>query len=76
MDGPIKEGVEDWMARREVPAKTHADPGPVSAASETSANGCLHGRLIEDVLTEDGQRSGKVRCLECGTQFDSRDHTR
>lgn len=33
---------------------------------------CVHGRLIDDVLTGNGQRSGKVRCLECGAQFDDR----
>jgi hypothetical protein len=31
---------------------------------------CLHRRLIDDVLTKDGERTGKVRCIECGTVFD------
>ena len=31
---------------------------------------CSHGWLIEDVLTRGGKRTGKVRCLECGTIFD------
>ena len=26
---------------------------------------CAHQRLIEDVLTGDGRRTGQVRCLEC-----------
>lgn len=26
---------------------------------------CAHGRLIDDVLTDEGQRTGRVRCLEC-----------
>ncbi len=31
---------------------------------------CVHQRLIDDVLTRGGKRTGKVRCLECGTIFD------
>lgn len=30
---------------------------------------CLHGRMIEDVLTARGIKTGKVRCLECGSVF-------
>ncbi|MBI3357852.1 MAG: hypothetical protein HY038_13985 [Nitrospirae bacterium] len=30
---------------------------------------CAHQRLIDDVLTRDGKRTGKVRCLECGAVF-------
>lgn len=33
-------------------------------------NPCLHGRAIDDVLTRNKKRTGKVRCLECGTTFD------
>lgn len=31
---------------------------------------CGHKRLIDDVLTRGGRRTGKVRCLECGAIFD------
>jgi hypothetical protein len=31
---------------------------------------CRHGRLIDDVLTKSGKRTGQVRCLECGAVFD------
>ena len=31
---------------------------------------CVHGRIIDDVLGEDGERTGKVRCVECGVVFD------
>jgi len=31
---------------------------------------CVHGRLIDDVLTKGGKRTGQVRCLECGAIFD------
>lgn len=27
--------------------------------------GCAHGRLIDEVRTRGGKRTGKVRCLEC-----------
>lgn len=35
-----------------------------------SIKGCVHGRLIDDVLTRGGKRTGKVCCLECGAIFD------
>lgn len=35
---------------------------------------CSHGRLIEDVLTGSGKRTGKVRCLECGAKFEDPYH--
>lgn len=31
---------------------------------------CSHSRLIDDVLTPTGLRTGQVRCLECGAVFD------
>ncbi|MDF0664737.1 MAG: hypothetical protein P0119_01550 [Nitrospira sp.] len=31
---------------------------------------CTHQRLIDDVLTRGGKRTGKVRCLECRAIFD------
>lgn len=40
-------------------------------SSWTTANVfCAHQRLIDDVMTRSGKRSGKVRCLECLTIFD------
>lgn len=35
-----------------------------------SVAGCAHERLIDEILTQDGKRTGKVRCRECGTTFD------
>lgn len=31
---------------------------------------CAHQRLIDDILTKNGKRTGKVRCLECRAIFD------
>lgn len=31
---------------------------------------CNHSRLIDNVLTREGNRTGKVRCQECGVTFD------
>lgn len=28
---------------------------------------CTHSRLISDSVTEEEHRTGKVRCVECGT---------
>ena len=36
---------------------------------------CLHGRIIDDILTRGGKRTGKVRCLECGTKIDDPYHS-
>ncbi|MCS6291475.1 MAG: hypothetical protein H8J66_00250 [Nitrospira sp.] len=35
---------------------------------------CSHGRLIDDVLTRNGKRTGKVHCVECGAKFDDPYH--
>jgi hypothetical protein len=35
---------------------------------------CVHGRIIDDVLGEAGERTGKVRCAECGAVFDDPFH--
>ncbi|WP_455389564.1 hypothetical protein [Petrachloros mirabilis] len=37
-------------------------------------NACGHQRLIDDVLTRGGKRTGKVRCLECDVVFDDPYH--
>ncbi len=26
---------------------------------------CAHGRVIDDLLTDEGEKTGMVRCLEC-----------
>lgn len=40
-------------------------------SSKTTSNACCtHQRIIDDVLTRGGKRTGKVRCLECGAIFD------
>lgn len=31
---------------------------------------CSHSRIIDDVLTPTGQKTGQVRCLECYAVFD------
>lgn len=40
------------------------------SSKATSNACCVHQRLIDDVRTRSGKRTGKVRCLECGTIFD------
>jgi hypothetical protein len=37
---------------------------------------CAHQRLIDDVLTRSGKRTGKVRCLECCAVIDDSYFTR
>ena len=43
----------------------HASPMPIAHTAR-----CLHGRLIDDILNNDGKRTGQVRCLECGAVFE------
>ena len=45
------------------------DPG-LSSSTTTLNTRCTHQRLIDDVLTRSGKRTGKVRCLECWIIFD------
>ena len=61
-------GEEDLMRRKmEAPIETQAVP---LMSEMVSAKACAHGRLIDDILTRSGQRTGQVRCLECGAKFD------
>ena len=34
---------------------------------------CSHRRMIDEVLKEDGKKSGQVRCVECGAVFNDSD---
>ena len=45
-------------------------PASRTASRET----CVHGRLIDEVLTRHGKRTGKVHCVECGAKFDDPYH--
>ena len=45
----------------------NAEAKPGIGFEETA---CAHQRLIDDILTKTGKRTGKVRCLECRTIFD------
>lgn len=55
----------------EVPMETQLIQETDLNSSEATSNACcVHQRLIDDVRTRSGKRTGKVRCLECGTVFD------
>lgn len=47
--------------------ETHKFPTPGNISPPRF---CKHGRLIDDVLTKEGKRTGQVRCLECLAIFD------
>ncbi len=49
--------------------ETQAIQEPKKVAS-SPARTCTHQRLIDDVLTRGGRRTGKVRCVECGAVFE------
>ncbi len=42
----------------------------INQTTSTTDTPCRHTRMIEDVLTKNKKRTGKVRCLECGSIFD------
>jgi len=48
----------------------HGNPEGSAISKIEPATTCAHSRLIEDVLTRSGKRTGNVRCLECGATFD------
>jgi len=43
-----------------------ADPSSGKQASPASSP-CTHSRMVEDEQTPDGEKSGRVVCMECGT---------
>lgn len=45
-----------------------------SALATIARMTCVHGRVIDDVLTRSGKRTGKVVCVECGATFDDPYH--
>lgn len=46
-------------AKEAGPSSSKHDP-PVKAP-------CTHGRMVEDERTPDGNKSGRLVCMECGT---------
>lgn len=40
------------------------------SGTTTFNSACAHQRLIDDILTRGGKRTGKVRCLECSAEID------
>ena len=51
--------------------KSDLEPQTLELSGDTTTvTTCVHGRLIDDVLTNRGKRTGQVRCLECGAIFD------
>jgi hypothetical protein len=43
---------------------------PAPSGILVSEQSCAHGRLIDEVRTRGGKRTGKVRCLECQAVID------
>lgn len=43
---------------------------PQFHASRIATRCCTHSRLIADVLTPQGLKTGKIRCLECSAILD------
>jgi hypothetical protein len=73
MDQPRDESgsVEPTPLETEAPMDSQLIQVPDRITEISVVNtGCVHRRLIDDVRTRNGQPTGKVRCLECGTIFD------
>jgi hypothetical protein len=55
----------------EAPMETNLEAQRVQPTSQIGpAVSCAHSRLIDDILTKSGKRTGKARCLECGATLD------
>jgi len=52
-----------------MPIKTQATQN-AEAETRIEEATCAHQRIIDDILTKGGKRTGKVRCLECHAMFD------
>ncbi len=50
--------------------ESHIETRRLQPSTIALATLCEHGRLIDEVLTRDGTRTGKVRCLECRAVID------
>jgi hypothetical protein len=73
MEKTQREGRDErsTLEEAEVSMETQIIEETGRGASRVTANAfCVHQRLIDDVLTRSGKRTGKVRCCECGTVFD------
>ena len=70
----LQQGLGDdhsTLGEAEVSMETQVIEETSRNSSKTTLNACCtHQRVIDDVLTRSGKRTGKVRCLECGTIFD------
>ena len=67
----VSGGEHSTPEEAEVSMETHMTQETGQKSSRTTSNACCtHQRLIDDVLTRGGKRTGKVRCLECGSIFD------
>ncbi len=53
---------------------TNPEVTKVVPFEERGTTPCLHGRMIDEVLTKGGNRTGTVCCLECNAVFDDPYH--
>jgi hypothetical protein len=67
MSGDEHSTLEDAEVSMETPMMQETGLNFDEATSKVC---CTHQRLIDDVLTKSGKRTGKVRCLECSAIFD------
>lgn len=73
MDEPLAPVEDDDVMRQPMEApmeQLRASQTPQPRSNSAPVTTCTHGRLIDDVLTKRGKRTGQVRCLECGAIFD------
>ena len=46
-----------------------ANPGQVKIVHTETATSCTHGRMVDDVRSADGAKTGHLICIECQAQF-------
>ena len=73
MDDPFSHLEDEDLTAHytEVPMNPHMETQTLKIPGDTTPPmTCVHGRIIDDVLTKTGKRTGQVCCLECGAIFD------
>jgi hypothetical protein len=47
-----------------------ATPSMNPRAKQAVDTACSHKRMVDEVLSTEGKKTGRVRCLECHAEFD------
>ncbi len=69
LDGKLERAGTSLLKAYEIFMKTRVIKNAEAETGLEEAT-CAHQRLIDDIWTSGGKRTGKVRCLECSAVID------